>query len=634
MKALLAALAIALAAPALAAEPQRVQTLERAEISGTYTYGVSQDGFYSSWTPITLPHNWYRNPPPGGRDAWYRLRVTFDAVPLRSQSLYLARLPVRDLVVRVNDQQIWKLSERFSSGAALTAVVIPIPEGLMKTGENVIHLYATGSSRWYSGVPRVHVGDTQALSGTAGFRNLIQGQTIQIVGATFGALGLLALFLWFRAGRDPVLFWYAVTGIGLLAVTMVWYLTLWRDDFESKRAALVFLRYNGYLMPLFILHLRFAGLRYPMIEIGMWLVFVVAVVSTATPGPWQGAAWTGWGILFAMLPALFILPLLRSRALRREPAVMLLIGADAAGAVMNLHDWALRLGWVDFERPYFVYYVPGFVMLAAAVPILDRLLAGFDATRRMNVELERRVAAKAREIESSQERLRSAQRGQALAEERRRIMADMHDGLGARLVALLSLSQSGKARPEELSEGIASALDELRLAIDSVQPVEGDVGVVLGSVRHRMRSVFERAGVRFLWNVSELPRMEDLTPERILAIQRIFLEVFSNAIKHSRAQAVAVYATRVPGAVHIVIEDDGCGFDASALHAGHGLANLKLRASQAGGSLGLESAAGKGTRVTLSLPFDGKEPPADMPRTGEGRDSYPVQGMSPKPSTA
>ena len=200
-------------------------------------------------------------------------------------------------------------------------------------------------------------------------------------------------------------------------------------------------------------------------------------------------------------------------------------------------------------------------MLAAAVPILERMLAGVKASEQMRKDLELRVAEKAREIEASHEQLRQVQREQALAEERRRIMADMHDGMGARLVALLSVAQSGKARHGEISEGIAAALDELRLTVDSVQPVEGDVGVVLGNVRHRMRSVFERAGVQLAWNVSELPRMDDLTPERILAIQRIVLETFSNAIRHAGARSVAVYTLRVPGAVRIVIEDDGRGFD-------------------------------------------------------------------------
>jgi signal transduction histidine kinase len=338
-------------------------------------------------------------------------------------------------------------------------------------------------------------------------------------------------------------------------------------------------------------------------------------------------------MVFSALPALLTIPLLISPRLRAKPAVIVLVVADFAACLLPFHDWAWRFGIIDFERPYLVFFASPFVMLAAAAPIVERMLAGARATEQNRLELERRVAEKTREIEASHERLRRVQHEHTLAEERRRIMADMHDGLGARLVALLSVAQSGKAKRDEISEGIAAALDELRLTVDSVQPVEGEVGVVLGNVRHRMRSVFERAGIRLVWNVSALPRMENLTPERILAIQRLFLEVFSNAIRHSGARTVSVFTMRVPGAARIVIEDDGRGFDPAAAGPGAGLANLRLRAFQAGGTLAVESQVGKGTRVTLSLPLTEERTP-DLPRMGEKDEFCPVRGISRKPATA
>jgi signal transduction histidine kinase len=629
VRASLAALLFAVALPAHALQ-ERARVFEHVECSATAMHSIPLDGWI--WEPCELPHNWYADRPDPPQ-VWYRLRFALDHVPYIGQSLYLARVHALDFTVHVNGNRIWKLTDHYSRGAALTALLIEVPNDLLRKGQNDILVWAVGIPRWYHGLSRVQFGDTKLLSERAGMRRLIQGQMIHIVAGGFGAVGLLALWLWLRGGRDPVLFWYAISGVSLFAATVLWYLTLWRDDATAMRQGLIFLRFNGYLMPLLVLHLRLARIRLPRLEGVLWCALGVAVASTSIASRWQWLAWSIWGIAFAALPAFFVIPLLRSRELRRLPAVIVLLVADIAAALLNLHDWALRFGYVEFGRPYLIYFVPPFVMLAAAVPIIERLMAGVAATRRMNVELERRVAAKAQEIEASHDALRRAQRDQTLAEERRRIMADMHDGLGARLVSLLSIVQSGKARPEELNEGIAAALDDLRLTIDSVQPVEGDVGVVLGNVRHRMRSVFERAGIRFLWNVSALPRMDDLTPERILAIQRIFLEVFSNALKHSGARSVAVSAARVSGAVQIVIADDGRGFDSSAVHPGNGLANLQLRARQAGGTLAVESDAGKGTRITLSLPLPEAEPP-DLPRTGEKEAGYPVSGMSPAPSRA
>jgi len=136
-----------------------------------------------------------------------------------------------------------------------------------------------------------------------------------------------------------------------------------------------------------------------------------------------------------------------------------------------------------------------------------------------------------------------------------------------------------------------------------VQPVEGDLGVVLGNVRHRMRSVFGATGVTLDWRVAELPRMEGLTPARVLAIQRLLLEVFSNVLKHSGAKTVRVSAVRTDGSAQIAIEDDGRGFESRECTGGRGLANLSTRAGEAGGSLDISSVPSEGTRVTLTLPL-------------------------------
>ena len=617
MRRLVAALLLAIAGSAQG----EVRVFEQAESASSYAwYGVFPTE-KANWTAVSLPHIWYRYPPFG---TWYRVRFHLDRPPWGGWSLYFPKVRLHNLEVYVNRERIWKLTDNYAAGVSLSGVRIPIPSSLLRSGENTIHLETSGGGRWYHGVSRVYLGDSPTLAKRAAVRSLLQDEIRYIIPAAFGALGILCLWLWLRVVRDPVLFWYGVSAVTLLVATAVWYAAQWQSD-GGWRLAFIFMRYHGYLVPFFILHLRLAGRKHLWLEGALWVVLIFALVTLSKL---DATAWVSWSLAFAVAPALLTVPLLMSSRLRTRPSVILLVIADFAACLLPLHDWAWRFGLLDFDRPFLVYFAPVFVMLAAAVPITERVQEGLRAREQSRQELERRVAEKTREIEASHEQLRQAQREQALAEERRRIMADMHDGLGARLVALLSVAQSGKAKHGEISEGIAAALDELRLAVDSVQPVEGDVSVVLGNVRHRMRSVFERAGIRLAWNVSALPRMDNLTPERILAIQRIFLEVFSNAIRHSAARTVSVFTMRVPGAVRIVIEDDGRGFDAAGARTGNGLGNLRLRAEQAGGTLGVESTPGKGTRVTLSLPVDGGEMAEPLPNTGQKTTEYPVHGIA------
>ena len=184
-------------------------------------------------------------------------------------------------------------------------------------------------------------------------------------------------------------------------------------------------------------------------------------------------------------------------------------------------------------------------------------------------------------------------------------MADMHDGVGSSLIGLVGVVRSGRAGSQEIERRVQEALQELRLAVDSLEPVDGDLGVVLGNVRHRMREPIEASGVRFVWQIGDLPRIGTLTPKTILAIQRIVLEAIANALRHARAKTITVstHVDPVGGRLLVRVADDGIGFDAATVPRGRGLDNLNNRARSFGGSVEIESGAGRGTQVSLLLPL-------------------------------
>jgi len=213
------------------------------------------------------------------------------------------------------------------------------------------------------------------------------------------------------------------------------------------------------------------------------------------------------------------------------------------------------------------------------------------------------VAQKTHEIEAGFRRVQEAEQERALALQRKRIMADMHDGLGSTLVGLLGNVQSGKPSLEEVEQRLLDALQELRLVVDALEPMDGDLGVVLGNVRHRMRAAIEHSGVKLHWQVGELPHVSYLTPHAILAVQRIILEALTNSLRHSQANTVTVSAQAEDGWLRIQVADDGIGFKELNSSRGRGLDNLRRRASGLGGTLDIESARGAGASVILRLPL-------------------------------
>ena len=344
----LCALLLAIALPAPGAEQPDMRVFESAELSQSMLRLGPQDDW--DWVPVSLPHNWSLHPPKLGRFGWYRLRLNLEYVPPRGQSLYIPKLSLHEATVYFNREPIWRLSEAYATGVTVAAMHIPVPHNLLRVGENTIHIEVAGLCNWSHGISRVYFGDTNALAARAAKRNLLQGQMIHIVAAAFGAIGILSLWLWLRARHDAALFWYGVSGVVLLLSTVVWYVTLWRAGFSGERLALVFMRYHGYLVPLFVLHLRLAGRKHLALETVMWLLLAAACVSIAIPSRWQALAWTGWGLSFAVLPALFVIPLLRSARLRVTPAVQFLVAADIAATLATLHDWGIRFGVFDFDR--------------------------------------------------------------------------------------------------------------------------------------------------------------------------------------------------------------------------------------------------------------------------------------------
>jgi signal transduction histidine kinase len=180
--------------------------------------------------------------------------------------------------------------------------------------------------------------------------------------------------------------------------------------------------------------------------------------------------------------------------------------------------------------------------------------------------------------------------------------------------------QSGKAGLPEVERRLLDAMQEPRLAVDALEPTDGDLSVILGNVRHRMRAGIESSRVRFRWQVGELPQLPSLTPKAALAIQRIVLEALTNALRHAHARDVTVRTQMNGSWLQIGVSDDGLEFDEANITPGRGLESLRQGARGLGGAVEIRSSRGAGTSVTLRLPLPGS--------TADGAESHaPGEGQ-------
>ncbi len=195
--------------------------------------------------------------------------------------------------------------------------------------------------------------------------------------------------------------------------------------------------------------------------------------------------------------------------------------------------------------------------------------------------------------------------------ERKRIARELHDdtaqALTSVLVRLRVLERSAddeatRAGLAELRTILGGALDGVRaLAIDLRPRVLDDLGLET-ALETQVRDFIQRWGIEATLSSDRLGR---LPIEVELVFYRVAQEALSNVAKHARASRVEIRLTKRGCRLQMLIEDDGCGFDAdaamSAVDAGLGLFGMKERLALVDGTLGVESAVGAGTRVSADV---------------------------------
>lgn len=264
-------------------------------------------------------------------------------------------------------------------------------------------------------------------------------------------------------------------------------------------------------------------------------------------------------------------------------------------------DILLQNNLVDIESYFVVPYGEIVVIVAFTHAVGARYLGAMRAAERANLVLSERLAAREADLATSYARLREIEARELIHTERQRLMEDMHDGVGSSLLGALRLVEAGRRDDIDIALILKTCIDDLKLAIDSMEPVETDLLLLLGTLRFRLAPRLEDSGIRLNWLVQDLPPLEWIDQRSGLHVLRILQEGFTNIMKHAAASVVTV-ATRTDGDdVVVTLSDNGRGFDPAAAVAGRGLGNMRRRAAALGGEITLNSGP-EGTTLNLRLP--------------------------------
>jgi len=253
--------------------------------------------------------------------------------------------------------------------------------------------------------------------------------------------------------------------------------------------------------------------------------------------------------------------------------------------------------------------------IGALVDVSKALAAGefacrVDPSGRDEVaDLQRQFNAMADRLDEAVRNLQQLAADSGRREERGRIARELHETISQELFALrmmvggLELDQApeGIARRQlaEIGRSLTVTIGRMRSLMLALRPPVTDGMSLPAALRELAASYRRRAGIPVvtrLDSVSLAPDMED-------GLMRVAQEALANAVRHSGADIIEVDLRRAGGGVELRVADNGTGFDraAAAARGGLGLRILEERAAELGGTLRIDSGAGAGTAVVLTV---------------------------------
>ena len=627
IEALLAAMlaAVVLAGPARAEPAEHLTRAERCLVDVAAPEAATLPGDADPcWQPVALPDMFRRPVQDRNADvvrqvAWYRFAWTVPAglpadTPLVVYVPRVVALPVElwwqrqeGGWVEVFDNQTGFM-EQFNR-----PLLMALPPGAAREPLVRVTLRVPSRAGRYHSLSSVWIGTEAALRDRHAVRTMLQQTLPAASSLALALLGLLSFLVWL--GRRGERGW-----LDFAVVALIWplrnahlFVNLPVDDDLFDWFWWMTIAAVGWLMlATYRFAFRFAEAQHSgpawqrRLEPVLWVLVVAGSVSVMPLPllnvPMQAIYIVNLVVALAVTLVLSRLAWHGNRELRVMVVALWLCLAFAA------QDFLLLSNRIGPEAIYLLPYGALLVLASFLYAALRRFTGALTQAESASHVLAERLAERERELALRHEQLRAAEREQALLLERQRLMRDMHDGVGSHLIALLRLAESGSASGPAMAELLRGAIEDLRLTIDSLEPLEHDLATLLATLRQRVGRRLDGAGLRLEWAMDDLPPLPWLEPTQALQVLRVIQEAMSNAIKHARARTLRLSARRLDeddGRIEVCVADDGCGFDPAHAPAGHGLASMRQRAATLGGELQLDTEPGRGVRLRLLLPGGG-----------------------------
>jgi signal transduction histidine kinase len=498
---------------------------------------------------------------------------------------------------------------------------VSVPAEWLTAGRHEIALRVGAAGPSGASVSGLALGPTPAMEAADWPRRFWLGLRV-VTALSALVIGTLLLFAWLVDRRESLFVW---SGVQLLMLALLlspyllneplvpapwWRLLLDAADVVAKGLAPVVIAAWAAHELRWVRRLSFG---YLAVALPVDMLAAYAVVPWADFGhPWP---WWALGSRLAMLGLAVWVAL---AALAAKPGLQRFGTAVLAGLAL----------WVWLDVSLFAIVLPGLLSVVdlnvvayagwalwVAMLLHHRIVDNRRHEKSLRAELAALLAQRSEELRAQYAALRISEQARAAASERERLLAEMHDGVGAQLTSAKMLASSGQLSSGEMVDALDDCLREMRLTVDALSVTDGDLGLLLATLRHRLEPALRAGGITLDWQVNHAPQVPALAGTGGRELARIVQEGLANTMHHAQATRLVVSTQLLgqPARVQVCITDNGVGMP-TTLSPGRGLRNMRQRAARLGASIHWRKppGPGTGTELVIELPLDElqAQPPA------------------------